>query len=340
MTELSQRIEALDRLAQWLSDTLNDPNHPDRESLDQQILLAFHKNGWFTRPEVEHALNYWSNHLKRHVLEAWTKAYAITTRQPKRVMLVLAGNIPMVGMHDVVSTFISGHKALIKCSASDAVLIPFLMNKLKQIDPSTAERIQVIEGIQKEFDAVLATGSNNSSRHFEEYFGRVPNVIRRNRTGVAILDGSESKEALDGLMKDAFTYYGLGCRNVTKLYLPTGFDLDRIFEVSLNYQHLMDNKKYANNYTYHKALMVLERQAFLENDLIVLREEASLFSPVSILNYEYYSNPEQLSKAIEGNLDDIQCVLGREHTPFGMAQQPGLKDYADGVDTLDFLVNL
>ncbi len=340
MTELSQRIEALDRLAQWLSDTLNNPNHSDRASLDQQITLAFHKNGWFARPEVEHALNYWSNHLQRQVLEAWTNEYAITTSQPKRVMLVLAGNIPMVGMHDVVSTFISGHQALIKCSASDAVLIPFLMNKLKQIDPSIADRIQVIEGIQKEFDAVLATGSNNSSRHFEEYFSRVPNVIRKNRTGVAILDGSESKEALDGLMKDAFTYYGLGCRNVTKLYLPKGFDLDRIFEASLNFQHLMDNKKYANNYTYHKALMMLERQTFLENDLIVMREERSLLSPVSILNYEYYSNPEQLSEAIERNLDDIQCVLGKEHTPLGMAQQPGLKDYADGVDTLDFLVNL
>lgn len=340
MTELSQRIEALDGLAQWLSEVLNDPNHPDRANLDQQIELAFHKNGWFTRPEVEHALTYWSNHLKRNALEAWTNDYNIPTNHPKRVMLVLAGNIPMVGMHDVVSTFISGHQALIKCSASDAVLIPFLMNKLRQIDPSIADRIQVIKGIQKEFDAVLATGSNNSSRHFEEYFSRVPNVIRRNRTGVAILDGSESEEALDGLMKDAFTYYGLGCRNVTKLYLPEGFELDRIFEASLGFQHLMDNKKYADNYTYHKALMMLERQAFLENDLIVLREEPSLFSPVSILNYEYYGSSEELNAAIEGNLDDIQCVLGKEHTPLGMAQQPGLKDYADGVDTLDFLVNL
>jgi hypothetical protein len=340
MTDRSQRIKALTRLGDWLKSVLNDTSHADREALDQVIQLAFHKNGWFTQSEVLHALHYWSEHLQSDTLEDWTKDYPPNPAEPKRVMLILAGNIPLVGMHDVVSTFISGHTALVKCSSSDAVLMPFLIKQLKTLHPDTSEALQIIDGIQKDFDAVMATGSNNSSRHFDSYFGHVPNIIRRNRTGIAILDGSETKAELINLMKDAFTYFGLGCRNVTKLYLPEGFDLDRIFEASMSVQHLIDNNKYVNNYTYHKAVMMLERQSFLENDLIVLRESSELFSPVSILHYEYYKNIADLNAHIEGNLDHIQCVLGKKHTPFGQAQLPGLKDYADGVDTLDFLVNL
>lgn len=340
MIDLSQRIAALDQLGNWLTEVLEDPSHPKRTELDQKISLAFHKNGWFTEAEVKHALGYWGKHLQRLLIETWLSEYPIQPKSSRRVMLILAGNIPMVGMHDVVSTLLSGNKALIKCSSSDAILLPYLMEQLITLQPKLAEDIQMIEGIEKTFDAVLATGSNNSSRYFETYFSHVPRVIRRNRTGVALLDGTESKEDLNGLMADAFTYYGLGCRNVTKLYLPEGYDLNQIFEASLAFEHLMSNKKYVNNYTYHKAIMMLERQPFLENDLVVMREDPSLFSPVSVLHYSFYTSQEAAQKEITSNFDAIQCVIGKQHIPFGFAQKPGLKDYADGVDTLDFLLDL
>ena len=192
----------------------------------------------------------------------------------------------------------------------------------------------------KNYDAILATGSNNSARHFNDYFGSVPNIIRKNRTGIAILNGDETDEELNGLMLDCLKYFGLGCRSVTKLYLPKGYDINKIFTASLPFAYLMDNKKYMNNYIYHKAVMVMEKKHVLENELILLLEEPSLFSPVSVLYYQFYETTAELNQIIELNLDEIQCVLGHKNRPFGSGQSPALSDYADGANTLEFLRKL
>ena len=342
MMNLNSRIEALHTFGEWLQRALNNNDSYEAEALQAATLKAFHGNGWFTKDEVIRALSYWGEVLNEHHLNEWIKAYpSLTTYEgKKRVLLILAGNIPLVGMHDVVTTFLSGNKAVIKCSSSDDILLPFLFNEWTKLVPALEDHVEWVDGIQKNFDAVLATGSNNSSRHFEQYFQHVPKLIRSNRTGVAVLQGNETDEELHGLMEDAFFYFGLGCRNITKLYLPKGFHLNRLFKASMPFAYLMDNNKYANNYAYHKAIMMMERQAFLENELILLRESEQLFSPVSVLNYEYYDSVEQLNDRINSQLDQVQCVIGKENIPFGSAQKPKLNDYADGEDTLDFLVNL
>lgn len=340
MLSLEERLDALHQLGNWLDNALHSTSHPDHDMLNSQMLTAYHQNGWFTKKEVSRALKYWAAQLRREHLSKWVEPYHFSTTNPRKVLLILAGNIPLVGMHDWLSTFLSGNIALLKCASNDATLLPFLIRQLAKIAPKTQHYSILTEGLQKDFDAVLATGSNNAARHFEAYFSHVPMVVRKNRTGVAVLNGDESEEELALLMEDAFSYFGLGCRNITKIYLPKGFDIHSIFKASMPYSYLMENKKYANNYTYHKAVMMMERQDFLENDLIILRSSPNLFSPVSILHYEFYNSVEELNAMIENNLDNIQCVVGKNSTPFGMAQKPRLTDYADGINTLEFLLNL
>ena len=285
-------------------------------------------------------LAYWATELNTENLNRWISDYEFDSKRPYRVGLILAGNIPMVGFHDVIATIISGNIAVIKCSSNDDILIPSLLNELKRIEPGIVEQIEIAVGILKNYDAILATGSNNSARHFNDYFGSVPNIIRKNRTGIAILNGDETDEELNGLMLDCLKYFGLGCRSVTKLYLPKGYDINKIFTASLPFAYLMDNKKYMNNYIYHKAVMVMEKKHVLENELILLLEEPSLFSPVSVLYYQFYETTAELNQIIELNLDEIQCVLGHKNRPFGSGQSPALSDYADGANTLEFLRKL
>ena len=328
-------ISAFHALGQYISTELNSEDSAWIEGLTRQ---AFVKNGWFEPRETKTVLNYWSQFLSSDKLNEWLSNSPFA-KEPSRVGLILAGNIPMVGFHDVITTILSGHIAVIKLSSNDDVLIPELLKIASGYYPNLDGAYQVVERL-KDFDAAIATGSNNSTRYFESYFSHVPNVIRGNKTGVAILNGQESKDELEGLMKDCFTYFGLGCRNVTKLFLPQGYDLNKIFEASVPFSYLMNNSKYTNNYTYHKALMMLERKAVLENELILMIENPSLFSPVSVLNYEYYKNEDELTKMIEQNLDRIQCVVGLNNRAFSTAQIPNLDDYADGVNTLSFLSNL
>lgn len=340
MISQSRLITAFDGLGAYLTRFLNNKELAEFESMQNAIDLSFHKNGWFTHDEVEFALAYWANELTRENLEQWVKRYGKNPERPKIVGLVLAGNIPMVGFHDVLCTFLAGHRAVIKCSANDDILIPFLLHWMSGQTEGFEAHFRVEKGLMKTFDAVIATGSNNSARHFEHYFKGVPTIIRRNRTSVAVLTGDESDEELKGLIKDAFQYYGLGCRNVTKIYVPKSFDLDRIFSASMPFAYLSSNKKYFNNVIYHKTLMMMQQKAVLENDLILLVEDSSLFSPVGVLNYEYYDDVADLNSRMESQLDDIQCVVGNKNIPFGKAQHPSLHDYADGVDTMKFLLNL
>jgi hypothetical protein len=340
MISQKELVAAFGSLGDYLTSYFEAPTSEEYGALNNAIDRAFHNNGWFTEKEVNAALAYWARELKSSNLEAWLGKYSFSKNQPKNVGLILAGNIPMVGFHDVLCVILSGHKACIKCSSSDEVLIPFLLDWMSNSTEGLKEHFSIERGLMKNYDAVIATGSNNSARHFEHYFKNVPSIIRRNRTSIAVLTGDESDVELENLMKDAFQYYGLGCRNVTKIYLPNSFDLNRIFKASMPFAYLSSNKKYFNNVTYHKTLMMMQQKAVLENDLILLVEDTSLFSPVGVLNYEYYNDIDELSSQIEMQLDDIQCVVGHKNIPFGEAQNPSLKEYADGIDTMKFLVTL
>lgn len=340
MISISNRVDAFGLLGEFLKTELAKDKLNTSEFIRQVCQSALVRNGWFEPRESKTMLEYWSQQLTTEHLNEWIADYPFDESSSKTVGLVLAGNIPMVGFHDVLATIVSGNKALIKCSNSDDVLIPTLLKELTRISPAMGETFEIAERFIKNYDAILATGSNNSARYFNEYFSTVPNVIRSNRTGVAILDGSETEEELNGLMRDCLQYFGLGCRSVTKLYLPVGYDLNKIFSASLPFAYLMDNKKYMNNYTYHKALMMMEKKNVLENELILMLEEPSLFSPVSVLYYQFYETIANLNDLIELNLDQIQCVIGHKNRPFGSGQAPELVDYADGANTLEFLSKL
>ncbi|GAB4383884.1 MAG: acyl-CoA reductase [Salibacteraceae bacterium] len=328
-------ISAFVALRQWLRE---ECSREDLGSLGPVVEQAKINNGWFDRREVLYALNYWAEkltetHLK-NLLEDLTP-----TPTPKRIGLILAGNIPMVGFHDVLCTLLAGHRAVVKYSTNDSVIIPALLNKLSEWNPAVNDRIEIFTR-NHPFDAIIATGSNNTARYFEAYFRDIPKIVRSNRTAIAILSGDESDDELHGLMHDCFRYFGLGCRSVTKLYLPNNYDLNKIFSASVPFGYAMENVKYANNYTYQKALMLLERATFLDNDLLLMREHKQLYSPVSVLNYEYYSSEGELQEIIESKRNEIQCIISKKHQPFGSAQNPPLNEYADGINTLHFLRNL
>ena len=251
----------------------------------------------------------------------------------------MAGNIPLVGFNDFLCVLMSGHRAIIKLSSKDNRLFIPIIEDLIKIEPRFKDDIKLVEKVEN-FDAVIATGSNESYKHFEYYFKNYPTLLRKNRTSVAILTGEESLEERKALADDIFLYYGLGCRNVTKLYVPKNYDLNHLLEVFFEYQDVILNNKYANNYDYYRAIYMMSNHNFLENGFIILKEDKALHSPVAVLNYEYYDEKESLVLQLDELKEDIQCIVGKDFIPFGKAQQPNLEDYADGVDTLRFLESI
>jgi len=297
------------------------------------------ENPWFIPEFVELATTAIArDFLKREKLIPWAGAYKVPATQihPKTVGIVMAGNIPLVGFHDFLATFISGHRQLIKLSTKDQVLLKHLVEKLTEWNPTVAEYVSFSEML-KGCNAYIATGSNNSARYFEFYFNKYPHIIRRNRTSIAILNGKETRVELGNLADDVYQYFGLGCRNVTKIYVPQDYDFTLLLDVFRKYDHLIDFHKYKNNYDYQLAILILNKQYFMSNGSILLAENKSLFSPISQLHYEHYKEEPNTPNEIK---DQVQCVIGRKGIEFGMAQQPGLADYADGSDTLQFLLSL
>lgn len=302
---------------------------------------ASRENGWFIPEFVDLATeNIARQFLSRPVLEKWVSSYDLPANPPqlKNVGVVMAGNIPLVGFHDFLSVFISGHRATIKTSSKDETMIKHLVGKLVEWDKAV-ERWVSFADMLKGCDAYIATGSNNSAGHFEYYFGKWPHIIRRNRTSVAILSGEETSEELAKLADDVYLYFGLGCRNVTKIYVPAGYDFVPLITAFKKYDFLADHHKYKNNYDYNLALHLLNKKYYMSNPSLLLVEEPSLFSPISQLNYEFYDNPDKLTGSLKGH-PDLQCIVGRGFVPFGQSQVPAIADYADGVDTLVFLCRL
>lgn len=323
-------------------------NDPYFELLKEKIEAAVHHNGWFTLENVLFAMEQWSEALTEANLQKWLSGYNFQKVTPRTVGVIMAGNIPLVGFHDFISVLVSGHKVLVKQSSNDKLLLPVLADYLIAIAPEFKDAIEILpdsrDGASKmtNFDAVIATGSNNTARYFEYYFAGKPSIIRKNRNSVAVLTGNETSEELAALGEDIFRYYGLGCRNVSKLYVPQGYDFNAFFEAIYPWNPIVNQAKYANNYDYNKAVYLMSLYKLLENGFLILKEDRSLSSPIATLFYERYEDLESVRKELTSRKEEIQCVVGNQvienEVRFGQTQQPQLWDYADNVDTLSFLI--
>jgi len=333
----NQRINAFEALGNIL-------RYPDLE-LMELINSAHRYNAWFTPQNASMALRAIAEMLDPEDLKKWINI------EPKKletkirsIGLILAGNIPIVGFHDVICVLASGHKALIKLSSSDQKFIPFILDKLTEIEPGFRQQISYIDRL-KDFDAVIATGSNNTSRYFDYYFSKVPHIIRKNRNSVAILNGQESRDELKALGHDIFDYFGLGCRSVSKIYVPQGYDFSIFFEAIEDFRSVADHHKYSNNYDYNKSIFLVNLDTHLDNGFLLLKEDTRLASPLAVLYYEQYQNLAKVESQLLNNQELIQCVVSKSlltipTVNFGETQCPRLFDYADGVDTMKFLKEL
>lgn len=331
MLNLTERIALLTRLGVYM------------KSQEEEWLAAQHRahiaNAWFTPEFIAVAISgIADDFLQKEGLIDWCEQYKVVDNpETYNVGIIMAGNIPLVGFHDFLCVFVAGHKQTIKLSSKDNILLQHLINKMYEWAPDTRTTIQVAE-LLKGCDAYIATGSNNSSRYFDYYFRNNPHIIRKNRTSVAVLHGSESTEALEKLADDVYTYFGMGCRNVTQLFVPVGYDFLPLLEAFRKYDYLIENHKYKHNYDYGLALQMINQQYYMTNGSIILSENASSFSPVSQLHYQFYQQIEDVYRQL--NPEEIQCIAGTPKVPLGAAQHPGLSDYADGVDTMTFLTSL
>lgn len=297
------------------------------------------ENPWFTLDNQKFALKEWIQLLTEENLNNWLRNYSVA-KVSKKVGLILAGNIPLVGFHDVISVVLSGHIPLIKLSSKDKYMVPFLLKKWNEFSGGSVQ-FELVEKLEN-FDAVIATGSNNTARYLEYYFKDHLSIIRKNRTSVAVLKGDETNEELQLLAEDIFRYFGLGCRNVTRIFIPEDFVIDRLFENFLGFQDIINHNKYANNYDYNRAVYLLNLDKFWDNNFVMLKEDEKLFSPLSVINFSRYSSLEDVKSFITENEENIQCVvarntLGLDSVAFGEAQHPSLDTYADNVDTMKFL---
>ncbi len=338
--QIAERIELMARLGEHLLENKD-------EFLHALMNRTEFNNQWFTLENQHLAIKAVAEQfLQKKYLQDWADHYAsIEPVSPKKVGLVLAGNIPMVGFHDILSVFIAGHQAYIKLSSKDAFILPYLFKILGQWDERSAPYFTVQQKLEG-FEAVIATGSNNSSRYFEVYFGKYPHIIRKNRNAVAVLTGEEDQDELHNLGKDVFRYFGLGCRNVAKLYVPENYDFDPLLTALHEYRSVVLHTKYKNNFDYNYAMFMLNKEPFKANGCILLREDAATTSRIANLNYEYYQTLHQIPAMLAEKEEQIQCVVAKDGVlemptlPFGTAQSPGLMDYADGVDTMKFLTEL
>ena len=289
---------------------------------------------------VNSMLKAWSNLLTYDKINNWFSKYSFSENMSsKNIAIICAGNIPMVAFHDLICVYLTGNSIKLKLSSDDNVLIPAIIDLLSKFDVDICDHVVIVKDKLDGFDAVIATGSNNTSRYFKDYFGKYPHIIRKSRTSVAVLDGNESEDEIEKLADDVFLFYGLGCRNVTKLFLPVGFDLDRIFKGFYCKKDVIQNNKYANNYDYYKAIFLLEKYDLIENGFIILKEDSSIFSPIGTLFYEFYDDLNKVENILKEKSEEIQCRVGVKGLPYGKAQKPELWEYADHVDTIEFLKN-
>lgn len=350
MVSIENRIVAFEKLGDFLRqfslekiEENTDIPYNDLffDGFQHQMKLAQENNSWFTKENILFAIQSWSKALMQEHLNTWIKEEVLPKDSNKTVAIIMAGNIPLVGFHDFISVLISGHSVLVKQSSNDKHLVPFLAKYLEYVEPSFKGKIKFTEEKLSDFDAVIATGSNNTARYFEYYFKDKPNIIRKNRNSIAILQGNESEEDLENLGEDIFRYFGLGCRSVSKLFVPKGYDFDAFFKGMYKQHNIIQNKKYANNYDYNKAVYLMSEFDILENGFLMIKEDSSYASPIASIFYEYYDDPVNLKIKLHQEKDNIQCIVAsnfiENEISFGHTQCPQLWDYADGVNTLAFL---
>lgn len=345
--EIQERIKDFVKLGEVFSALGADepwPGHQcgltaeEYEAFQATILREHHHNGWSTPKQIRRALTSWGQSLNSAGLGEWLAAYSPLSWTSHRVGIIMAGNIPLVGFHDLLSVLIAGRVAMVKASTDDQRLIEAAAKTLIAIDSRWEDRIEMVEGKMSGHQAVIATGSDNTARYFKQYFGHLPHIIRKSRSGVAILDGSETDEQLVALGDDIFAYYGMGCRSVNKVYVPEDFDIQRLFGGLYPYKEVIDHNKYANNYDYHKAIYLLNEDEMLENGFLLVRELPEVIaSPVAVLLTERYDDEEALRRSLAERAEEIQCIVSKKDIAFGQAQAPRLQDYADGIDTMHFL---
>lgn len=349
------RINAFIELGKLLLKFIKHPEKAEYSSIIRQAILnSYKENPWFTEDNIMYALKSITINLTEENLKKWLKPYDLTLFSPlikergkrvRSIAVIMAGNIPLVGFHDFLCVVISGHRFLGKLSAKDKFLLPALSDILIKLELGFKEQIFFSKDKISSFDAVIATGSDNTARYFEYYFGKYPHIIRKNRNSVAVLGGDETKDDLRKLGIDIFQYFGLGCRNVSKIFVPENYNFTRLFEAFADFEFVKDNTKYINNYEYHKTILTMNETSFKDNDFVLLKEDTSIASPTAVIHYEYYRNIADVNKSLNVNKEKIQCIVSNNKDvqnciPFGTSQQPKLSDYADGVDTMKFLLKL
>ena len=351
---LEQRINAFTELGKFLSqfsqekiEKSENVKHNDLffDGFKHHIKLAQEYNGWFTNSNILFSIEGWSKILINNNLNKWLEKYSFNSVNSKKVAIIMAGNIPLVGFHDFISVLISGHDVLVKQSSNDKHLLPYLAKYLEYVEPNFKNKITFTEEKLEGFDAVIATGSDNTARYFEYYFKDKPSIIRKNRNSVAVLTGEETKEQLESLSDDIFRYYGLGCRNVSKLFVPKNYDFKDFFEAIYKWHPVINEAKYANNYDYNKAVYLMSEFEMLENGFLMIKEDASYSSPIATLFYEYFEDYTSLQMKLDIDEEQIQCIVANGFRPneevnFGETQRPELWDYADDVDTIAFLLKI
>jgi hypothetical protein len=343
-TTLGERVAAFSELGEFLSAYREGDKKEKDQTLDELIDRAYHYNGWFNRENVLKALHGINLLLKKEDLLKFSKQIEEPV-QPKTVAVIMAGNIPAVGFHDLLCVLLSGNRILIKLSSDDKLFIPFFTDFLIEKLPALKDYILYSEARLHDFDAIIATGSNNSAVYFKQYFGKYPHIIRKNRTSVAVLSGKETTEDLQELGKDIFTYFGLGCRNVSKLFVPAGYSFDTFFESIFSYGDVINNKKYANNYDYTRAVYLLNHEKFLENNFLMLRPSTDTHSPIGVLYCEEYKDVPSLEVRLKEIEPELQCIVTNMPLSVttvvpGCTQYPSVFSFADNINTLAFLNKL
>jgi hypothetical protein len=309
------------------------------DSLQLMIKKEKQHNPWFTEKNIKSSMKGLGLMLEKNELTTFADNYSYSNA-PKKIALIMAGNIPLVGFHDLICVLLSGNNALCKLSSQDSRIPLFIIQLLTEIDVRLKDKIQLVLGPLKNFDAVIATGSNNTIAQFETYFGKYPHIFRRNRTSIAVLTGDETDDELTALGDDCFLYFGMGCRNVSKLFIPNDFNTDRLFEAFLPHSDVINHHKYGNNYDYNRTIFLMNSIPFLDNNCFMLKEDKGLHAPLSVIYYERYENLEQPTAFIETHRSELQVIVGKNQTPFGVAQTPKIDDFADDVDTMLWLNEL
>lgn len=329
-------------LNSYLSAFQNDDLHGNYQEFHDIVIKSKQHNAWFSVQNIHKAIGSWVEALSEENINQWLKPYDLSNINKKKVAIISAGNVPLVGFHDCLSVFLTGHDLVLKYSSKDKFLTPYLL-KFLQNTGDFDSKLEVTDGQLSDFDAVIATGSNNTSRYFEYYFKNKPNIIRKNRNSVAVLSGNETDDELKKLGQDIFQYFGLGCRNVSKVFVPVNYNFTQFFEAIYDYSDVIHHHKYANNYDYNKAVYLMSEIKLFDNNFLVLKEDQSYSSPIACLFYEYYEDLNQIEKKLHIDRDLLQCKVGHlgfTDVNFGETQSPQLWDYADGIDTILFLKDL